>query len=60
MESVRRQYDATVSRADWPLCVRRIDFADLVLLEGMILWTVLVDQVLSALKKRGILTRSGI
>jgi uridine kinase len=58
-ESVRRQYDATVRPCSLAFVRPLIDFADLVV-DGTDPLDFKVEQVIGALKKRGLLSRMGI
>ena len=58
-ESVRRQYDATVRPCGLAFVRPLIDFADLVV-DGTDPLDFKVEQVVSALKKRGLLTRAAM
>lgn len=58
-ESVRRQYDATVRPCGLAFVRPLIDFADLVL-EGTDALDFKVEQVISVMKKRGLLQRAGL
>jgi len=58
-ESVQRQYDATVRPCGLAFVRPLIDFADVVV-EGTDPLDFKIEQIVSALKKRGILSRSGI
>lgn len=58
-ESVRRQYDATVRPCGLAFVRPLIDFADLVV-DGTDPLDFKVEQVIGALKKRGLLSRAGI
>jgi uridine kinase len=58
-ESVRRQYDATVRPCGLAFVRPLIDFADLVV-DGTDPLDFKVEQVIGALKKRGLLSRTGI
>jgi uridine kinase len=57
-ESVRRQYDSTVRPCGLAFVRPLIDFADLVV-EGTDALDFKIEQVISALKKRGLLQRVG-
>jgi len=58
-ESVRRQYDATVRPCGLAFVRPLIDFADLVL-EGTDALDFKIEQVISLMKKRGLLQRAGL
>ena len=58
-ESVRRQYDATVRPCGLAFVRPLIDFADLVV-DGTDPLDFKIEQVIGALKKRGLLSRTGI
>jgi uridine kinase len=58
-ESVQRQYDATVRPCGLAFVRPLIDFADLVL-EGTDALDFKIEQVISAMKKRGFLQRAGL
>ena len=58
-ESVRRQYDATVRPCGLAFVRPLIDFADLVL-EGTDALDFKIEQVISVMKKRGLLQRAGL
>jgi uridine kinase len=57
-ESVRRQYDATVRPCGLAFVRPLVDFADLVI-EGTDPLNYKVEQIVSSLKRRGLLQRSG-